>query len=349
MNLLDVSKLTPELVQVFLDRYEILRVISNNQPIGRRGIAKLLSLNERYVRNQTEVLSDLHYIATKETGMTITFEGQQILQLSSKYAQAFRNVEILEDRIQSALAVSRIHVVDADIGGYFNSGLFASTAGDLVLESIHDNSIVGITGGSTMKLIVDGMPSDTEKKNVIVVPARGSLGKKYEYQSNAIVEIFAEKIHADYFTINFPDQMDAEWIQTSELSEDIQKYNDLIENIDVLVFGIGRADTMAGRRGLRPSTLSILEKNGAVAEAFGNYFDLEGNILYESKSIGLGLEGYNRVDRVIAVAYGIEKVEPIIALSKVRKDITIIIDLDCAEQLASKLRLFSSNYFKGGV
>lgn len=189
-----------------------------------------------------------------------------------------------------------------------------------------------------MKSLVDGMNVDRSYPDSIVVPARGSLGRKYKYQANSIVEILADKLGADYFIINFPDYIDSDLMQGIEQDEEIQRYNSLVNEIDLLIFGVGRADIMSQRRGLSSNNVELLERERAVSEAFGNYFDLDGNIIYETGSIGLSLDGYKKVKTAIAVASGSEKAEAIVSLCKVRSDVYIIMDLDCAKAVMECLK-----------
>ncbi len=330
MVISDLMKIVPEMAEIYLIRVDILKTISGNQPIGRRGIVRLLDLNERQVRNQCEILQKFNYIKTSEMGMYITEEGLEVLKLSEAYVQEFKNLALLRNALIKYLGISDVHIVDATVGGAFNSNVFASAAQEHIHEFLENDQVIGITGGSTMKQLVDGMKTDREYPDSIIVPARGSLGRKYKYQANSIVEILADKLGADYFTINFPDYIDSELIQGIEHDQEIKKYNTLVGEIDLLIFGVGRADIMSQRRGLSTGNLELLERKNAVSEAFGNYFDIDGNIIYETGSIGLSLEGYKKVKTAVAVASGQEKAEAIVSLCKVRKDIVVIMDLECA-------------------
>ncbi|MDO5717850.1 MAG: sugar-binding domain-containing protein [Tissierellia bacterium] len=333
----DLTKLVPEISELYLLRYEMLKIISDNEPIGRRALARMLGVNERKVRKQSDFLQRLNYINITEMGMNITEEGMEVLAISGKYADEFRDIKNLKSKLIKKLEIEDIYIIDANIGGIFNSKSFAVYAGEYIHGFISDGDIIGITGGSTMKLMVDYMNNGKSYPKSIVVPARGSLGKKYEYQANAIVEILADKLGTEYFTINFPDYMDADIIDEIK-DDDIKKYNRLIGSIDLLVFGVGRADIMSLRRRLSQDTIMELESRGAVCEAFGNYFDIDGNNIFETSSIGLTLDGYKRVRTAIAVAFGNEKAEPIISLANIKKDIRIIMDLECARSVEKCLK-----------
>ncbi len=68
----------------------------------------------------------------------------------------------------------------------------------------------------------------------------------------------------------------------------------MINNMNTLIFGIGRADTMAQRRNLSIEKIQRLLSEGAVAEAFGHYFDIKGKEIWEYKTIGLSLDKYKK-------------------------------------------------------
>lgn len=329
----DLCKLVPEIADLFLVRFDILRTVSSNGPIGRRTISRLLSINERMVRNQTDALQKFNYIQVTDQGMYITESGKEILKASEEHARAFKKIDYIKKNLSNNLGVENIFIVDALVAGSFNEDFFASNASSYFLNEIEDGDIIGLTGGSTLKLVVDGIRDDKKFPNSLVVAARGSLGRRSEHQANFIVEMLADKLGSDYFLINFPDYIGSGFIRELEGDDEIRKYEDLIERISLLVFGVGRADLMAKKRRLDPDTLSLLSERGAVCEAFGNYFDIDGKSVHETDSIGLSLENYNKVKKAIAIAYGKEKAEAIISLSKVRRDIHLIIDFECAEEM----------------
>ena len=91
--------------------------------------------------------------------------------------------------------------------------------------------------------------------------------------------------------------------------------------MDTLVFGMGRADVMASRRNLSQEKIDDIINKGAVAEAFGHYFDINGEEIWEYKTIGLSLDKYKSLQNVIGVAGGEDKAEAIIAIATIRNDI----------------------------
>jgi len=64
---------------------------------------------------------------------------------------------------------------------------------------------------------------------------------------------------------------------------------------------------MARRRGFDDASLMELIAEGAVGEAFGCYFDAQGNIVRNTTSVGLRLEDLERIPLVITVGGGRSK------------------------------------------
>ena len=57
------KKIIPELVDLLEKRYNVLRTIYYNEPIGRRTLAGYLNLSERIVRTEISFLNDQGLIA----------------------------------------------------------------------------------------------------------------------------------------------------------------------------------------------------------------------------------------------------------------------------------------------
>ena len=60
-------------------RYSILRQISLSEPIGRRTLSNILNISERIVRSETDFLKEEGLINVAGSGMSVTLEGQQLL------------------------------------------------------------------------------------------------------------------------------------------------------------------------------------------------------------------------------------------------------------------------------
>lgn len=148
-----------------------------------------------------------------------------------------------------------------------------------------------------MAYVADEMPVGGKiANNIIVTPARGGLGKDVETQSNSIAAKLAKKLDGNYKLLHIPDNIDKVALDAVLSVADIRETLESIDNMDVLVFGMGRADIMAERRQLSQEggIDQLIERGGAVAEAFGHYFNIDGKEIWESPTVGLSLEGFQK-------------------------------------------------------
>ena len=214
---------------------------------------------------------------------------------------------------------------------------FKSKEQILFLNIISENDVIAISGGTTVKSFVDIINVKKEYNKIAVIPARGSLGNGLEYQSNVVANNLSKKLKANFFGTFLPDYLDELTFDRLKDLEEVKTLIGYLNKINILVFGIGRADAMAKRRSLTEDEIKILNEKNAVSEAFGNYFDIDGNIVYSSNTIGLDMEQYLKIDEVIAIAgYG-EKYKAIISICNIRKDMTLVTDKESAKKILNIL------------
>jgi central glycolytic genes regulator len=335
MNLLELEKkIVPEILEIMEKRYIILRTIYYNQPIGRRTLANNLGLGERTIRTEVNFLKNQGLLNVETMGMYVTKEGKDVLANLGSVIHEFKGISQLEKTLEKMLNVEKVIILP---GNSAEDGLVLKDMGKITSASlkkiIKDNCIIGITGGNTMASVAEEMIPSKIADNVLVIPARGGLGKDVETQANSIAAKLAQKLGGNYKLLHVPDSLEKEALEVIRKIEDVKESIDFINKMNILVFGIGRADTMAERRNLPKEKIDALTKDGAVAEAFGHYFDIKGREIWEYLTVGLTIEKYKEIDYVIGVAGGEEKAEAIIAVSSLRKKMTIVTDEEAAKKI----------------
>src|SRR5690554_414196 len=120
-----ISKVIPEMIASFEKRYNILRTIYSNQPIGRRTLSAIMNIGERIIRSDTAVLKDSGLIDIRPAGMVITKEGEEILDSLREYANALGGINELEHKLESIIGVSKVVIVpgELDIGNSILSAM----------------------------------------------------------------------------------------------------------------------------------------------------------------------------------------------------------------------------------
>ena len=108
---------------------------------------------------------------------------------------------------------------------------------------------------------------------------------------------------------------------------------DQYKQIDILIFGIGRADVMAKWRQMPQEKVEKLINEHAVAETFGYFLNIQGEIVCPSSSVGISVEEYLGIANIIAIAGGKDKSSAIQAACKIRKDLILITDESAAVEI----------------
>lgn len=119
----------------------------------------------------------------------------------------------------------------------------------------------------------------------------------------------------------------------------IREIRDLSKEVDLLMFGIGDALQMADQRRIGEDLKDVLVNYGAVGEALGCYCDELGNVVYETRNIGIGLTDIQHISTVIMVAGGADKAKAIIGVMRACRRGILVIDEGAAHEIESLLGL----------
>ncbi len=329
-----IKKISPETTEIIERRYLILRTISYSEPIGRRSLAGQLNLKERTIRDEVSILKNQGLLNVDLMGMNITKDGKKILEDLHVIYSNLKGIPKLEEKLRELLGIKRVVIVP---GNYSENPMVLKEMGKisskLLKNLIQSKNIVGITGGNTMATVAEEAVPDNIARNMIVIPARGGLGPNVETQANSIAAKLAQKLNGSYKLLYVPDGLEEEALEAILKNEEIKESIEMINNMNILVFGIGRADTMAKRRNLSQEKIQELTINGAVAEAFGHYFDMRGREIWEYKTVGLSLDKFKELRNVIGVAGGEDKAQAIISIATLNKNMTLITDEYAAREI----------------
>jgi len=111
-----------------------------------------------------------------------------------------------------------------------------------------------------------------------------------------------------------------------------------IKNADMLIYGIGEAETMCLKRGMNEEKIHEIMAKGAVGEAFGCYFSKDGEVVYSISSIGVTKEDSKNIKELIAVAGGSKKANAIIAAELDNSSGVLITDEGAARKILDSFK-----------
>ena len=326
----------PEMKDIFITRYEILEFIIQEKSVGRRKIASRLFLSERIVRDEIEFLKRVDLVVVEPAGVKPTKRGIKLERALRDFYLEAASLKLLQEELKNFLGLKAVYVVRGDVSKneeyYVNLG---ETCVDYIGSVAKEDDIIGVTGGRTLREVAN-RARDLKLSHLMVVPARGSLGKIPMYQANTVAALMAEGFKAKYNLLAVPDVVDEKTLKLLLKNEEVREVYDLVRHIDILVFGIGRADVMSEKRSLSREKRDEIINLGAVGEAFGHYFDIRGKEVYSQESFGISKEEFLEIKDVVAVAGGCDKAEAIMSIAKLRSNMVLVTDEGLAREVLNR-------------
>lgn len=327
-NLLEIQKkLVPDLMQALQKRYDILHRISMSGTVGRRSLAAAVDLTERTLRSELDLLRAQGLLEAGTAGMTLTEAGRQLVEEMEPLVKEMFGLYALEERVREAFGLKQVVIVSGDSDESDHVKRELGRAGGRVLrDCLSPGDVVAVMGGSTMARVATQFAMPAPQPDNWFVPARGGLGESVDYQANTIASELAKRTGARYRMLHVPDHLSEEAYQTIMQEPGVREVVDMIRSARIVVHGIGDAMTMARRRKLNARTMDEIGKDGALAEAFGYYFDRDGRVVHRMATAGLRLEDIEAAGIVIGIAGGRSKGEAIASVMRFGHDDILVTD-----------------------
>lgn len=328
-----MRQLAPDLAAEMARRALVLERVAALAPVGRRQLAARLKLPEREIRAAASALKEGGLIRLDASGMTLTTKAMEVLPAARSFSRAMWGLTNLETRLAECLGIAHVHVAagdcDEDAHVLEEVGRLAARHARGLLQS---GNTLAVTGGSTMAQVARNMTSPAPM-NVMVVPARGGMGRELETQANTLAAEIASRLGGHHRLIYLPDHLDAAAMQEMLKLPEVREAVELLERADVVMHGIGRADDRVHNQHLPQGLIRRLTVEGAVAEAFGYYFDAGGKCLYAASSLGVDLAKLRPSCQMIAVAAGGRKAQAILAVLRHYRHAMLVTDEGAARAM----------------
>ncbi len=332
-----MQKLAPDLAGQIERRALVLERIDALQPVGRRLLATRLNLPEREVRTVAALLKAHGLVSLDAAGMTVTPQAQEILPVARRFSRDLRGLTSLETLLSHKLGVTRVYVAAGDFHQDEHVLRDVSRIAATRLRSfLQSGSTLAVTGGETIHQVAFAIPQGTPM-NVMVVPARGGIGKALETQANTVASEIAKRLGGHLRLMHLPDHVDAQALTELKKLQEVTETLELLQRADVVLHGIGRADDMAQKRQLPMAIQNEVLQKAAVAEAYGCYFDLQGRMVYTASTVALDLGSLKPECALLAVAAGSHKADAIIAVMRNRPHAMLVTDEGAARAILDQL------------
>ncbi|WP_409272171.1 sugar-binding transcriptional regulator [Neobacillus sp. SCS-31] len=334
-SLLDIQKrLLPDLLDVMQERYSILRTINFLQPVGRRTLAANLGYTERVLRTETDFLKEQNLIVSQPLGLMLSEGGRNLLEDLDGLMRELKGIDVMELELKHRLGIRNVIIVpgDSDQSPLAKKELGRATA-HRMKKLIDGKNIIAVTGGSTMAAVAEELGPGLAKEDLLFVPARGGIGEDVQNQANTICAIMAANTKSRHRVFYVPEQVSMDIYESFIKEPGVHEVLSQIKSAGMVLHGIGDAMTMATRRKTPKEDMEKIIQNKAVSEAFGYYFNEQGDIVHKVMTIGLQLGDLAGIPKVLAVAGGSSKAKAIQSYLKIAPPQTILITDEGAAKL----------------
>ena len=328
-----MRKLAPDLTEEMIRRALILERISAFQPVGRRQLASKLNLPEREIRNTALLLKEMGYLEMDGSGMSLSRKAEEVIGSAREFSRVMSGLTEMERKLAGLLDTERVMIApgDADKDPQVLYDVGRMCAGGM-RGMLQNGNTLAVTGGRTVAAVARSLQSPIPL-NVMVVPARGGLGRNVEIQANTLAEEIAGRLGGHYRLIHLPDYMDAAAMQEMKKMPEVSEAMELLERADVILHGIGTARETMRDRNMDRALQARLIRDGAAGESFGSYYDMDGECLLTASSMGVDLARLKPTCRMIAAAAGASKAEAVISVMRARKHHLLVTDQGAAERM----------------
>ena len=309
-----LQKVLPEAFETMLRRYHILDVINREEPIGRRLLSERVHLTERIIRKEVDALRINRLITSSSAGMSLTIKGHDTLDELSELLESYTQFYEMEKELAKRLDIEACIIIPGNLDE--DSTVLPKMANKTVeiMNRLLGNKkqIISVMGGTTLNEVANYMDSDLGKnRELLFVPARGGLGDDPMIEANVIAQRMAQQTGGQFHGLYAPEYVHEQIYQELLKEPEIKNTLQLVESASLILYSIGNPIEMAKRRGLNESTLQLLIDKKAVAEAFGEFIDKDGNIVYKLSNIGLQSSSLQKIEHIVTVAGGSKKANAI--------------------------------------
>ncbi len=334
LELLDL--VAPDFIKTLEKRFEILQSISLMEPVGRRVLADDLNITERGLRTETDLLRKQGLIISSKSGMSLTRTGSEVVIRLTDILADYQGTALLEKKLSDKLGISRCIVLPGNADKQYRVvDSFGRRLNQLLGTLLPTGqSMISVTGGSTLARVARNLSPDLSKnRQLVFLPARGGVGESVTIQANSVCAEMALRTQGQYRALYLPEDISERSFESLQEEASIKSVLDLIYRSNVVIHSIGTASIMAERRNLSAKEQDIVDNGKAVSEAFGDFFDQSGNLVYKVPRIGLHVRDLDKIENVIAIAGGESKANAIQSYMKNAPHHTILITDESASKL----------------
>lgn len=306
-----MQAIAPDLSAMLQTRYEILYHLRQaGEPLGRKNLAERINSSERSVRTIIDLMREQDLVEVTRVGIRLTEHGHIVSDMITETIKNSSRLHDIEEALKGRLGISNCWVVPGDLEHDSVVYRELSYATQQVLERYlkFGRSIIAVTGGETLAHVGEGLTDElSENRELVFVPARGGVGGGFNIQSNIVGGVMAQKTNSKYVPLFLPDAMEEDASKVLMTDPSISQAVALSKKADCLLVSVGSAKVMAERRELTAQQQQLLKERKAIGEAFGVFFDEQGQEVLRLPRIGIQIEDVSQIPLVLTIVGGATK------------------------------------------
>jgi DNA-binding transcriptional regulator LsrR (DeoR family) len=290
-----------------------------NNTTDKRLLAKVSSMYYEQGFNQQEIANRLHLSRPKISRLLKKARKEGVVQISVVKPEG--NFLTLEQSIEKKFSLTEVMVVESesDISSELIKRQVGIAAGQYLHRTIANGDTIGVTWGTTLQAMVDAM---TPKKidNTHVVQALGGVGPpEAKAHATDISRRLSQLLNSQLTLLPAPGIVGSvESKQVLLADRQVRGALDQFSEIDILCVGLGALETNPvldrDSQELPPHLYDEMINSNAVGDIALRFFDLDGqetNSSLKDLVIGISMEELKKVNNVVGVAGGPEKIDVI--------------------------------------
>ena len=274
-------------------------------------------------KNQNEIASQLN-ICRSYVSQLLNYARDNDIVKTYVNIDAFHPRMISEETEMNLIFpnVKQFYIMKSNDNGSTKREI-AKFAAPIISKLIKQARTITVDPGTSVRKIIESLSEDSFNhcQEKIIVPIMGGLGnEKMGLHANQLVEKLANILNCHYYFLNCPATISNAKIRDALVEEvNIQQVIEIWDQLDLAIMGMG--NLQEGCTAFSIFSDSMIEKvknSKAVSEIAVNFFDEEGNYLdiLDDYRISIPFEKLKNAETKIAIAFGIEKAQAIIAAIK---------------------------------
>lgn len=298
-----------------------------NQNIGQQQIAVMLNISRPTVSR-----------------LLASAREQGIVKIQVSNLDAIKHWE-LERRLKDLYHLKDVMIVDSKETEEGTKDALGDAAARYLEYNIKDDSIVGVSMGSTLHSVVSHI-SNPNAENVMFVPLIGGLGQlRMELHSNSLAESLSRKFEGRFFPLQAPARVSSSSVRKELMKEEsMATALKLAERAELAIVGIGYPNENSSIKAtgyFKENEVESLIDREVAGEMCMQFYNIEGDTSPYKKDnivIGIELQKLRKIPYSVGIAGGIAKVQAIKGAIKGKYINILITDFDCAKVLIENWR-----------